>query len=132
MKKHFNMEIKLFNKLLSKTLSKETQDSLVQKKLDWILACCSIEKIILFGSACSYEMTDSSDIDLILIFEDKKSLDLNKIALYKNRPQDDWPHDLIFHTVESYNKSVDSGGGAAYIAHKEGRVIYNRGNKHES
>ncbi len=71
-------------------------------------------------------MTDASDIDLILIFADTDNLKTVREKVFKARPKDDWPHDLLLYTETQFHKSVASGGGAAYLAQIEGRVLFPR------
>ena len=113
-------------KLLAKPLSIDDQNNLVSEKLDWILKCCRPTKVILFGSAARYEMTDASDIDLVLIFPDTVDLSIIKESVFKSRPRDDWPHDLLFFTESQFIKSCASGGGVAYLAQNEGRTLFQR------
>lgn len=92
----------------------------------WITAYSNPLKVILFGSASNGEMTEASDVDIILIFPN--NVDIKKVTfqLEKNRPKDDWPHDLIFQTEESFAQSISKGGGACWLASKEGVVLYER------
>ena len=110
----------------SKRLKKAEIDILVRAKLDWILAASTPVKVILFGSAANYEMHESSDIDIIVIFHDHTTLAAQKKTLYSQRPKDDWPHDLLLMTTDEFEASVSRGGGAIYTAHKEGRIIYTK------
>jgi predicted nucleotidyltransferase len=113
-------------KLFAKPLLRTEQEALIAAKLAWILESCRPVKIILFGSAAHFQMTDGSDIDLILIFQDSVDLKSIKDTVFKARPKDDWPHDLLFYTEKQFNQSVASGGGAAYLAKSEGRVLYSQ------
>jgi predicted nucleotidyltransferase len=114
-------------KLFAKALSKEEQEAILAAKLTWILAQASPVEIILFGSAANYEMTDASDVDLIVIFANKDERDMARQRLFKSRPKDDWPHDLLLLTKEEFLKSAAQGGGAAYVAQQEGRTIFPKG-----
>ncbi len=112
-------------KLFAKKLTDHDVDEIIKSKLKWILEATKPDKIILFGSAACGEMTDASDIDLILIFPDHS--DLKKIAekLFISRPKTDlWPQDLLIETHQSYNIKVQKGGGACYIASLEGKILY--------
>ena len=113
-------------KLTAKKLSEEEINTIVSTKLNWILDCCSPEIIYLFGSASSLSMTDASDVDLIIIFNNLIELKQAEKNIAINRPKDDWPHDLIFHTIEGFNKSVSKGGGASWVAKEEGKIIYQK------
>jgi hypothetical protein len=55
---------------LPTTVSAEDTAAIVERKLQWILSACHPLEVWLFGSAATGEMTEASDIDLILLFED--------------------------------------------------------------
>ena len=112
--------------LTARALSPEEIAALVQKKKDWILGACSPECIILFGSAARGEMTEASDIDLIIIFSDVADQKCAREQLWKARPADDWPADIIFHTTNSFRDSCNKGGGASWLASREGIVLFRR------
>ena len=114
-------------KLFAKALSKEEQDGIIKTKLAWILSQVRPLEIILFGSAASYQMTDASDVDLIVTFAKKEERDRARQLLFQSRPKDDWPHDLLLLTEDEFRKSAARGGCAAYVAQQEGRVIYPSG-----
>ncbi len=116
-------------KLFAKALTREEQESIVDVKLTWILSQVTPHEIILFGSAASYQMTDASDVDLIVIFASKVERDSARQQLFKSRPKEDWPHDLLLLTQEEFQTSAAKGGGAAYVAQQEGRIIYPRGER---
>lgn len=113
-------------KLLAKALSRQEQEEIIAEKLLWIQNACLPNRIVLFGSAARFEMSESSDIDLILIFPNTTDLLATKTAVFKARPKTDWPHDLLFYTEESFLASVRRGGGAAFIAAKDGVILFER------
>ena len=113
-------------KLLAKALTPEEQQQLIQAKLAWILRACQPNRVILFGSAARLEMTDASDIDLILIFPDDHDVRTTKNIVYKARPKDDWPQDLLFYTEQEFDSSLAKGGGAAYVAAAEGVILFEK------
>ena len=119
-------------KLFAQPLSPADQDAIVSAKLAWILSQVNPMRVLLFGSAASYLMTDASDIDLIVTFASIEERDRSRALLCKSRPKDDWPHDLLLITEEEFARSVAKGGGAAYLASQEGRVFYQAGGKNES
>ena len=100
--------------------------SLVQAKKDWILGACAPSRVILFGSAARMEMTEASDIDLILIFDTEDQQNCAKTKLWKSRPSNDWPADLIFHTPDTFRLSCEKGGGASWLANREGIVLFEK------
>lgn len=110
----------------AKRLEKDKVDALVEAKLRWILSATTPDRVILFGSAASYEMHENSDIDIIVIFPDNRTMANQKKGLYAERPKGDWPHDLLLMTEDEFDASVARGGGAVYLADKEGRIIYKK------
>jgi predicted nucleotidyltransferase len=119
----------MLNKLIAEKLSKNEIDEIVQNKLNYILEHSNPLQIYLFGSAARQTMTTSSDVDLILIFQNETDMRHAQQNLAKNRSQSLWPQDLIFHTEESFHHSVSKGGGASWLAFQEGQLIYSRGLK---
>ena len=119
----------VLNKLISSKLSRDHQEAIIQAKLTWILSQCCPEQVILFGSASTYQMRDSSDIDIVLVFKNRSELNEAKKDLFTSRSVNDWPHDILYHTKETFRKSVDSGGGATYLADKEGRILFTKGDE---
>ena len=119
-------------KLFAKPLTRADQDAIISAKLAWILSQVNPMRVILFGSAANFQMTDASDIDLIVTFASTEERDSSRVLLFKARPKDDWPHDLLLLTEEEFAQSVAKGGGAAYVASQEGRVLYQAGGRHES
>lgn len=118
-------------KLVAKLLPRKEIDRLIANKKRWILENSCPEKIILVGSAARYEMTDASDIDLIVIFSDQETLNQQKGPLLKNRPKGDWPHDLVLVDRKSYRERAAKGGGICWLAEREGWVLYDR-RKHDT
>ncbi len=112
--------------LTARRLTPNEVTSLVQDKKDWILSACTPIRIILFGSAATMEMTEASDIDLIVVFKTPEDLNSAKRKLWSSRPSDDWPVDLVFHTTESFQHSCEKGGGASWIASREGIVLFEK------
>lgn len=114
-------------KLVAKKLSPAEQEQLIREKLAWLLQACRPERIVLFGSAARGEMTTASDIDLALIFNSDSELKAARRAVYRARPKDDWPHDILFYTAEGLKVSAAKGGGAAYLIETEGKTLFQRG-----
>ena len=110
--------------LAARRLTPNEITSLAQDKKDWILGVCPPIRIILSGSSAKMEMTEASDIDLIVVFKTLDDLNSAKRKLWSSRPSGDWPVDLVFHTTQSFQHSCDKGGGASWIACREGIVLF--------
>ena len=113
--------------LTARQLTQAEISSIVRQKLSWILQSCDPDRVILFGSAARGEMTEASDVDLIVIFANRELKEQAAEKLWKNRPANDWPHDLIMHTQESFRESCAKGGGASWLAAREGTVLHEKG-----
>lgn len=116
-------------KLIARKLTSTEIDEIIQVKINWILTASTPVKVILFGSAASGEMTEESDIDLIIIFNNDVDLKEVSYQLAKNRPKNDWPQDLILQTRQSFEWSVAKGGGACWLADREGKILFERETK---
>lgn len=99
-------------------------ESLVEEIVRRILAAAAPDKIILFGSAVTGEMTRDSDIDLLIVEREpgdrrKKSVRLREILCGLG-----YPFDVIVISTEWFEESKNVIGGIAYPANKYGKVIY--------
>ena len=59
--------------------------AIVRTKLEWILDACAPVEVWLFGSAARDEMTEASDVDLALVFENEDAVSSARHALYSRR-----------------------------------------------
>jgi predicted nucleotidyltransferase len=99
-------------------------EPLVKEIVRRILAAAAPDKIILFGSAATGEMTRDSDIDLLVVERDpgdrrKKSVRLREMLCGLG-----YPFDVIVISTEWFEESKGVIGGIAYPANKYGKVIY--------
>ena len=107
-------------------LSKTDTRSIVERKLGWILSACDPREVWLFGSAARDSMTEASDVDLAVVFEDRATLAASRRTLYATPRPDEWPHDIVFLVAEDlYGRSIV--GGLPMLIVEEGRKIYERG-----
>jgi predicted nucleotidyltransferase len=110
---------------LPTTVSAEDTAAIVERKLQWILSACHPLEVWLFGSAATGEMTEASDIDLILLFEDAVAIREAQRVLARTPRLDGWPQDLLWYLrSEFYEQSIV--GGVPMIAVEDGRRIYRR------
>lgn len=67
-----------------------------------------VEKAILFGSAARGKMTRDSDLDLIIISDEFKKMDLGKRLVFLSRSRGnkflDWPMDILGYTPDEFSK----------------------------
>lgn len=114
-------------KLTARKLTVEETESLVQAKLQWLLGLSQPLAIWLIGSAARGEMTEASDIDFVLLFENELIKKNSMMAVYKSPCPVEWPTDLLPYTQEEFTKSAKSGGGVCWLALREGRLLYGKG-----
>ena len=99
-------------------------ESLVEKIVQRILAATKPDKIILFGSATTGEMTRDSDIDLLVVEPDPGDRRKKGVRLREALRGLGYPFDVIVISTEWFEESKDVIGGIAYPANKYGKVIY--------
>jgi uncharacterized protein len=89
-----------------------------------ILEVAEPQRIILFGSAATGQMTKDSDIDLLVLESAPDDTRQESVRIRQAMRGLGYPFDIIVMAVERYEESKDVVGGIAYPAHKYGRVIY--------
>ncbi|MGM0491752.1 MAG: nucleotidyltransferase domain-containing protein [Armatimonadota bacterium] len=86
-----------------------------------------VVQVWLFGSHATGTAGPDSDVDLLAVYEDepedrlKKMLELSD--LIRPRP---FPLDILVISRDWFAASQDVPGGLAYIAKKQGRIVYDR------
>lgn len=99
-------------------------EALLQEIVRRILTVARPDKIILFGSAATGQMTKDSDIDLLIVEPEpgdrhERSVSIRDAIGYVRRPVD-----VILIATERFEATKDIIGGIAHPAHKYGRVLY--------
>ena len=89
-----------------------------------ILEVAEPQRIILFGSAATGQMTKDSDIDLLVLEPSPADARQESVRIRQAMRGLGYPFDIIVMAVERFEESKDVVGGIAYPAHKYGRVIY--------
>jgi predicted nucleotidyltransferase len=89
-----------------------------------VLSVARPDKIILFGSAATGQMTPDSDIDLLIVEPDVSGQREQYVRIREALENLSYPFDLLFINTEWFEDSKDVIGGIAYPANKYGRVIY--------
>jgi predicted nucleotidyltransferase len=100
---------------------------LIDEIVNRVLAEVEAERVILFGSAASEQMTRDSDIDILVLEATagnprEKSARLNRALRGMG-----YPFDIIVMATEHFEESKNVIGGIAYPANKYGKVIYAAG-----
>jgi predicted nucleotidyltransferase len=98
--------------------------TLVSEIVKRILEAAEPQRIILFGSAATGQMTKDSDIDLLVLESAPGDTREESVRIRQAVRGLGYPFDIIVMAVERFEESKDVVGGIAYPAHKYGKVIY--------
>jgi predicted nucleotidyltransferase len=118
-----------FHKLLAKKLAPEAVKRLIEQEVANILRTCQPEAVILFGSAALGKMTDSSDLDFVVIFAEASQVDSSRRNYYCSSHPRTWPVDILFIDREDFERKSRLGG-VYLIAAQEGKIVYLVGDSH--
>ena len=97
---------------------------LLQEIVRRVLTVARPEKIILFGSAATGQMTKDSDIDLLIVERAPKNRHEESVAIGDAIGDVNFPVDVKIIASERFDATKNIIGGIAYPAHKYGRVLY--------
>lgn len=87
------------------------------------------ERIILFGSAATGQMTRDSDIDLLILEASPGNTRHESVRIGDALRGLGRPFDVIVMSTEKFEESKNVIGGIAYPANKYGQVIYEPSDK---
>jgi predicted nucleotidyltransferase len=96
----------------------------IQEIVQRILTAAKPDKIILFGSAATGQMTRDSDVDLLIVEPDTSDQRNEYVRIIKALWDIRYPFDVLFINTRWFEESKDIIGGIAYPANKYGKVIY--------
>jgi predicted nucleotidyltransferase len=96
----------------------------IQEIIRRILSVAQPDKIILFGSAATGEMTRDSDIDLLIIESAPDHPRKESVRICTRLRGMGYPFDVIVITTDWFEASKNVIGGIAYPANKHGKIIY--------
>jgi len=99
-------------------------DKIIEEIVRQILTVAKPDKIILFGSAATGQMTRDSDVDLLIVEPDPSDQQNEYVRIIKALWDFDYPFDILFIATQWFEESKDVVGGIAYPANKYGKVIY--------
>jgi predicted nucleotidyltransferase len=99
-------------------------DTLTREIVRRILAVAKPDRIILFGSAATGQMTGDSDIDLLVVEPSPLNTREESVKIRSAIGDVDYPVDVIVIQTERFEATKNIIGGIAYPAHKYGRVLY--------
>ena len=89
-----------------------------------VLTVARPDRIILFGSAATGQMTKDSDIDLLVVEPVLANTHERRVAIRGAVGDIGYPVDVIVMRTERFERTKRFIGGIAYPANKYGRVIY--------
>ncbi len=99
-------------------------EALIEEIVQRVLSVASPDKIILFGSAATGQMTRDSDIDLLVVQADPIDQREEYVRIRRALRGMGYPFDILFISTDWFEASKNVIGGIAYPAHKYGKVIY--------
>ena len=89
-----------------------------------ILTVARPDRIILFGSAATGQMTPDSDIDLLVVEPAPEDTRSESVRIRRALGDIGYPVDVVVIATERFEETKGIIGGIAYPAHKFGRVLY--------
>jgi predicted nucleotidyltransferase len=99
-------------------------ETLLNEIVRRVLSAVRPDKIILFGSAATGQMTKDSDIDLLIV--DPAPQNERHLSVKIRRALGDvgYPVDVIVIGTDRFEATKNIIGGIAYPANKHGRTLY--------
>ena len=89
-----------------------------------VLTVARPERIILFGSAATGQMTEDSDLDLLVVEPEPANTRDRSVRIRRALGDVRYPVDVIVMSSERFEETKNLIGGIAYPARKYGRVLY--------
>ncbi len=99
-------------------------ERLIQEIVRRVLTVSEPERIILFGSAATGQMSRDSDIDLLVVEHSPRNTREETVRIGDSLRGLGFPFDVFVIATERFEESKHLFGGIAYPAHKYGRVVY--------
>ncbi len=99
-------------------------ESLINEIVQRILSVTQPDRIIIFGSAATGEMTPDSDIDILVVETDPGDRRKESVRIHNALRGLGYPFDVIIISTKWFEESKNVIGGIAYPADKYGKVIY--------
>jgi predicted nucleotidyltransferase len=99
-------------------------ETLLNEIVERILRVARPDRIILFGSAATGQMTKDSDIDLLIVERAPGNRHAESVAIADAIGDIAYPVDVKVIASERFEATKRIVGGIAYPAYKYGRVLY--------
>ena len=99
-------------------------ETLLNEVVRRVLTVAHPDRIILFGSAATGQMTKDSDIDLLIVEPAPANTHERRVEIRDAVGDIGYPVDVIVMRTKRFEQTKRWIGGIAYRASKYGRVIY--------
>ena len=99
-------------------------EALLNEVVRRVLTVARPDRIILFGSAVTGQMTEDSDIDLLVVEQEPANPRDRSVRIRRALGDVQYPVDVIVMSSERFEETKNIIGGIAYPAQKYGRVLY--------
>ena len=99
-------------------------ETLLNEVVRRVLTVARPDRIILFGSAAMGQMTEDSDLDLLVVEPEPVNTRDRSIKIRRALGDVHYPVDVIVMSSERFEETKNIVGGIAYPARKYGRVLY--------
>jgi predicted nucleotidyltransferase len=99
-------------------------EEILERAVARIVQLAHPDRVILFGSAATGDMTSDSDLDLLVVEREVPNTRHESLRLRAALGNVPWPLDVIVMSRQRFEETKDVIGGIAYPAHKYGRILY--------
>jgi len=99
-------------------------ETLLDEVVRRVLTVARPERIILFGSAATGQMTKDSDLDLLVVEPEPADTRDRSVRIRRALGDVPYPVDVIVMSSARFEETKNLIGGIAYPARKYGRVLY--------
>ena len=99
-------------------------ETLLDEVVRRVLMVARPERIILFGSAATGEMTEDSDLDLLVVEPEPADTRDRSVRIRRALGDVRYPVDVIVMSSARFEETKNLIGGIAYPARQYGRVLY--------
>jgi predicted nucleotidyltransferase len=99
-------------------------ETLLDEVVRRVLTVARPQRIILFGSAATGQMTEDSDLDLLVVEPEPANTRDRSVRIRRALGDVRYPVDVIVMSSARFEETKNLIGGIAYPARKYGRVLY--------
>lgn len=104
-------------------MTKQQIDKQIDAIKDQLVKKYKAEKIILFGSAVTGRMTDDSDVDFLVIKDEKKRFHDRLVAVYR-LVKTPMPADFLVYTPKEFSERIRLGDPFVKSILATGKMLY--------